>query len=187
MKWPIFAIAVYVLVALQVSLASAMRFETAGGVVEPMFMLALLVFVGLSATPRVVVVAAVVMGVVLDATMVWPMADGRGMTVLGPFALGYLAGGVALLQIRPMVFRQHPLAYAVMILFAGFAVQLVVVGLFSVRIWYDPMADFAPASQLFLRTLSVFYSAVVGALLSVPLVAASSVFGFTTTKVGRRR
>lgn len=187
MRWPVFAITVYLLLALQMSVASAMRLELSAGVVEPRLMLPLLVFVGLSAAPQVAIIAAGVMGLALDATTVWPLAEGQGLTVLGPYALGYLAAAAVLLQVRPMVFRQHPLAFAVMIVLAGAAVQLVVVGIFSIRIWYDPLAEFSATRELFVRSLSLGYSAVVGAALSLPLVGAAPLFGFTGTTKRRRR
>lgn len=186
MKWPVFAVTLYLLLALQISVASAMRLDTAAGSVEPRLLLVLLVFVGLSAAPRVVMIAAGVMGLFLDATTTWPTMSGETMTLLGPYALGYMAGGLVLLQMRPMVFRQHALAYAVMILLAGIAVHLVVTGIFAVRIWYDPVPGFSATSELFTGFLALLYSAVVGALLSIPLVMASPAFGFHTTRPRRR-
>lgn len=186
MKWPAFAIALYILLALQISIASALRLEIAGSAVEPRLLLVLLVFVGLSAPPRVVMIAAGVMGFFLDATTTWPTAGGATATLLGPYALGYMAGGLVLLQVRPMVFRQHALAYAFMILAAGVAVHLVVVAIFAIRIWYDPVPGFSATSELFVRLLTLLYSAAFGAALSVPLVLMSATFGFTPTR-GRRR
>lgn len=186
MKWPVFAIALYLLLALQISLAPAVRIETGAGAVEPLLLLTLLTFVGLSASPRIVLIAAGVTGLFLDAVTTWQTSSSESVTLLGPNALAFMAGGLVLLQVRPMVFRQHALAYAVMILIAGVAVHLVVVGILSVRIWYDPAPGFSATGELFRRFLALLYSAAVGAGLSIPLVLASPLFGFTTTRARRR-
>ena len=183
MRWPVFAVAAYLLLVLDVSVASAMRLEVNAGIVEPQFLLVLLVFVGLSASPSVVLLAAGVLGLLVDATTTWPTTtEHYHMTLIGPYALGYLAGATVLLQVRAMVYQHHPLAYAVMIVLAGMAVHLVVLGIFAVRLWYDPMPGFSAAGDLWLAVLTVAYSAAVGAVLSVGLVLASPLFDFTPTR-----
>ncbi|QNN25285.1 hypothetical protein HED60_24385 [Planctomycetales bacterium ZRK34] len=182
MRWWVFAIVAYVLLGIEVSLADLMAIESKFGPVQPRFVLLLAVFVGLAAAPRVVMIASLALGILVDLTTTWPLADGGALTLIGPCALGYVIGGYVLLQVRSMVFRQHPLTVGSMMLVAGVAIELIVVAVFTIRAWYEPVAGWSSTHELVLRSLSLFYSAVIGTMLAVPLCALTPVFGFPSLK-----
>jgi cell shape-determining protein MreD len=195
MRWPIFIIAGYLLMVLQVGLAPHIAIPTRFGPIEPQFVLLLAVFVALSAPTSVAVVASTILGLLLDLTSTYSVAQiddaGQAMThapavILGPYALGYMAGGYLVVQMRPMLFRQHPMTIATMMLVAGTLVHLVVLAIFTVRRFYEPLEGFAATSELAARAMSLLYSAAVGLVLAYPLHKTSWLFGFSAIKPSAR-
>lgn len=193
MRWWIFAAAVYVVLAIQVGLAPALSIATPLGEVQPRFVLLLAVLIGLSAPPSAALVACLVLGTLLDLVTPWTVAldgaEATELTLIGPYALGYLAGGYALLQLRTMVFRRQPLTIGTMVLLSGFAVQLIVVAVLSIRGWYEPIVGWlAPPGaaagsgmrQLALRVLALLYTAVIGVALALPLTRLGPALGIDT-------
>lgn len=128
MNWLVFAIVAYVLLVLQVGLRTLLGLPGPEGV-APSFTLILLVYVGLMAPPRTAMWAALVLGVLVDAVQ-GPM---HGVQVLGPTALGYVAGAVVILQLRGIVFRESVLTMAVTTFFVGIFVQLTMIAMYTFR------------------------------------------------------
>lgn len=182
MRWWVFVAMAYLLLGAQVSLADVMAIDSKFGPIQPRFVLLLAVFVGLAAAPRVVMIAALVLGMLVDLTTTWPLAHGGALTLIGPYTLGYIIGAYVLLQVRSMVFRQHPLTVGAMMLVAGVAIELIVVAVFTIRAWYEPVAGWSATHELVARSLSLFYSALIGTFLAVPLCALTPVFGFPSLK-----
>jgi len=141
----VFAIVAYVLLAAQIAVAPAISVETPAGLIEPRFVLLLAVFVGLYAPARAAITACLILGLLLDLASTWPTSATRDLTLIGPYTLGYFAGGYVLLQTRTMLVRHHPLSIAFMMLLAGVAVQLVVVAVFEARGWYQPLEGWSLA------------------------------------------
>lgn len=183
MRWPVFALLVYLLLALQIGLADSAAIDTAYGRLQPWMLLPLAVFVGMSASPYVAITAWAICGLMLDLTTTWS----TGLTLIGPNALGYLAGGYVLLQFRTMMIRRHPLALASMTLLCGIGVQLIVVAIMTFRSIYELQPDWTGSSQLILRGLNLLYSAVMAFFLAPLFNGISPVMGFTSAgKSGMR-
>jgi hypothetical protein len=187
MRWFVFFVVAYVLLAMQVGLAEGVSLDTSWGPVQPWFVLPLAVFVGLSAPPAVSLVAFGVLGLLLDLTTTWP----NGATFIGPYTLGYIAGHYVVAMTRGMLVKRHPLAMAFTCLIAGFGVQLVAVGVFAVRNLYDPIPGWVGSQQLVVRSIGLLYTAAIAAVVAIPLNAMATVFGFRNEKgpmpYGRRR
>ncbi|MBI1368913.1 MAG: hypothetical protein GC162_09705 [Planctomycetes bacterium] len=182
MRWWVFAIFAYLLLGIEVSVSDVLSIPTKFGPVVPHFMLILAVFVGLAAPTGVVLASSLIIGGLIDLTTTWPLPGDHGLTLLGPHALAYLVGGYVLLQVRPMLFREHPLTVAAMMLVAGVAVELIVVAVFTIRAWYEPLAGWSATSELVIRAIGLFYSAFVGFILAIPLCRLTPLFGFTSIK-----
>lgn len=190
MRWPVFAIAAYLALVLQVGLSH----HLALGNVEPQFVLLLAVFIALSAPTRATVIAAGILGLLLDlvASPYTLAASGAGaseaaaVTLIGPYTLGYMTGGYLVVQLRPMLFRQHPLTLAAMVLVAGAEAHLVVLGLLWVRNWYEPMQGFIASDELIPRSLGLLYTAAIGLALAYPLAWITPLFGFHTAHPSTR-
>ena len=187
MRWFVFFVFAYVLLAMQVGLASGVSIDTSWGPVQPLFVLPLAVFVGLSAAPATSLLAWAALGVLLDVTTTW----GNGATFIGPYTLGYIAGHYVVNQMRTMLVKRHPLALSFMTILAGAAVQLIVVAVFAARNFYDPIPGWVGSQHLILRAMGLLYTAGVAAVLAIPLNALATVFGFRSDKgpapYGRRR
>jgi len=187
MSWWAYAIAAYLVMATQTSLASALAFETGFGVAQPQFALIFAVFIAIAAPANTALIACGVLGLLVDATTTRTVmefdASGAvvrelGLTLIGPHTLGYLAGGYVVLHLRPMLFRQHPMTLGAMTLASGMAVHLIVVALLSVRMWYEPIKGFGAMSELTVRGVSLLYSAVLAVPLALALGALAPRFAF---------
>ncbi len=186
MNWSVFAIFAYLFLALRVGAAPMMEIPTRFGQVGPQFVLLLAVVIGMFAPHRVCYLAWVMLGLLVDLTTEYARGGGPGSFALaGPHVLGYLAGAAVILQLRTMVFRQHPFSIGVAVVICGLAVELIVVLLFSLRGMYDPLAGFSAMPQLALRGISLLYTGLVGVILAMPLVRAVGLFGFPTSNTKR--
>jgi len=185
MNWTIFAIFAYVFAALQVGLAPVIALDGRFGPIVPRFDIVLVVFIGLFASPKPTLVAWAVMGLLIDLAL--PPHAG-GVTLIGPYTIGFLFGGFAVLQLRTLVLRTHPLSLAFCTMAAGLAAQLVVVLIFTIRSWYDPLfANYQAVGDLTARALGLAYTAAFALLLAFPLIRMVPVFGLQLSKHASRR
>jgi hypothetical protein len=184
MNWLVFAIFVYLFLAVQLGLAPLFSIDVqfAGGDLTPQFMLMFAVYVGLFAPRSAVFVAWTVIGLLLDLTTTLP----GGVVLIGPYALGCLAGAAVIIQLRVMVLRTHMFSHGFCVAVCVLAVQLFVVAALAVRNLYDPLPGYLPLRDLALRALIALYSAVVMIPLAWPLIKATPIFGFQVTKSVRR-
>jgi hypothetical protein len=177
MKWWMLAIAAYVLLGLQVAF-KALSVSTPYGPIDVEFILLLAVWIGLWAPPQMVVPVCGLLGVLLDLTTPLDVmqlgADGQvvgktALTLVGPYTLGYFAAGGLLLQMRPMLFRQHPLTVASMVVAAGAAAHMVVAGVFTARAIYEPLAGWSGSGELIRRAMGLLLTGAVAFAFAIPL------------------
>ena len=166
MNWLVFALVTYAALVLQQGLGALLAVPMPGvGELTPSLLLIVLVFVALHAPAWSAVWAGLVLGLLADLQP-GPMPEAR---LIGPHALGFLAGAYALLQLRGMVFRQSIITFAALTLTAGVFVTLVSVALLTVRGLPWPLGEPIPgwhaADQLVHRFLELIYTT----LLSIPL------------------
>ena len=184
MNWTVYAIFAYLFTALQLGLSPAIAVAGRFGPVMPRLDLILVTFVGLFAAPRTTMAAWVLMGLLIDVAA--PPYAG-GVTLIGPNALGYLAGAFAVLQLRGMVLRTHPISLAFCTVAAGLAVHLVVVLIFTIRSWYDPAwSGYAAVGDLTVRALGLLYTAAFSLLLAWPLLKLIPAFGLQLSRHASR-
>jgi hypothetical protein len=183
-NWTVFTIFAYVFLAVQSGLVPAMRLASDWpyGPVSPRLELILVVFVGLFAARRTSLAAWATMGLAVDLLTEYP----DGVTLIGPFALGFLAGGLVLHHLRGMVLRTHPLSLAFSVFVCGLAVQLVVVAIFAIRASYDPMPGFSGGSALAARLLGLIYTAAIALVLAWPLMKTVNLLGLQISRQIRR-
>ncbi|MEX0654561.1 MAG: hypothetical protein WDZ31_02840 [Phycisphaeraceae bacterium] len=183
MNWLIFAIAAYLLLALESGLRTLLA---VGDGVSPSFLLVLAVFIGMMAPSSVVPWAFLAIGLLVDLQP-GPVRD---VTLIGPAALGYLAGAYVVLQLRTLVFRESVLALAVLVLAVGIFVQLVYVALLTARglpmLTAEPVVGWSAADQLVHRFLELLYTAVLAIPLGLLLFKSAGIWSFVHRARGDR-
>ena len=163
MNWLLFAILTYGFLLMQMGLTALLGIPNAEGV-TPNFLLIFAVFVGIQAPERMVGWSMLVIGLCANL-LPGPM----NAPILGPVALGYLAGAFAVLQLRTLVFRESVISLAIMVVVVGIFIELVIVALYTARglpiLLGQPIPNWSATDELAHRFLMLLYSAVV----SVPV------------------
>lgn len=163
MKWPVFAIAAFVFVVAQLSLRSVFTLNSIGGV-SPNLVAIFAVFVCLFATRSAALWACWMLGMALDLA---PQAHAASIHVIGPNTLGFVAGGLIVLQLRAMVFRRRALTIGLLTLLFVIGAAVIAVFILALRNVYDaePAIPGGPLAE-FARRLGV---ALYSAILAIPL------------------
>lgn len=175
MRWLIFTIAAFVAYVLETGLRNLLAIPDEAGA-APSFLLILAAFIGLMAPSPTVAWAALVLGLLTDLKT--PLtSDG---VLIGPAAVGFLAGGYALVQLRAMVFRESVLSLAVMTFTMGVFAQLVIVAILTVRglTPAGPIEGWDAPTQLLHRFFDLLYTVALSIPLGVLLFRYVQVWGF---------
>lgn len=186
MSWTIFGIASYVLLAIQVGLAPLITLNSGYGTITPQFLLMLGVFIGMFAPTEVVLLAWAMLGAMEDLRTSYVL-DGTGMEPLmlvGPYVLGYIFAGYMTVQLRGLVFRQHPLAFGIAVFISGVLAHLVIITILMVRNAYDGFLEFSAIDELLRRMILLAYTAGVAVLLTKPFMTLTPWFNFQPAKRG---
>jgi hypothetical protein len=133
MRWLILLLMAYVFVVLEQGLS--LVFDQPGKYnFAPGMLLILLVYVGMFAPPMMVLWTGIILGLLHDLShpvkLTGELADAA---IMGPAALAYLLGAVAMLQIRGVVYRGSPLSIALFSFIIGIIVHLAFVLIFMLR------------------------------------------------------
>ncbi len=185
MNWLAFSIVAYLCLLMQVGLTPLLGIPDPMGV-TPNFLLIYAVYIGMNAPPRMVGWSMLIVGL-LENLLPGPLPAGP---ILGPETLGYLFGAFAVLQLRGLVFRESVISLAMLVLFVGIFIELVIVALYSARglpfLLGQPIPHWDPSDQLFERFWVLLYSVVVSLPLGGLLIKLSPVFRFSPAQRSER-
>jgi len=175
MNWLTFAISAYLAYAAQVILGPLWSVRGT----EPLLMLVVLVFIGLQAPAVVVGWAAVILGLLTDI-----MLQQHEPGLVGPWALGFLAAGYAMAQLRNLLFRDSVFTISIMTFIAGVFALLVATTLHALRdnvsaLGNDPVQGFKAANQLYRGFMVLIYSAIIAMPVGYMLLQMKALWGFT--------
>ncbi len=188
MNWLVFAILAYLCLLLQVGLTSLLGIPDAQGV-SPDFLLILAVYIGLLAPTKTVAWGMLTLGILANLLHIITGPTSSG-PILGPEALGYLAGAFAVLQLRTLVFRESVLSLVIMVFVVGIFIQLVTVALYTGRglpfLLGQPVPNWNAPDELVHRFLVLLYSAAVAIPLGFVLIRLKPAFNFTAGPRGER-
>lgn len=152
--------------------------------IQPSLCGVLAVFVALSAPRPNAVWACWILGLLLDLSNPMTTAGGRVVHLVGPYALGFAAGGQLILLGRTMVFRRRALTIGVMTFVLLLVVHAVAVMIFVIRSWYPGDPVFWTESSLGSVLVERFLMAVYSGIFAIPagwlLVATMPLWGFQT-------
>lgn len=185
MNWIAFALASWIMLGAELGLKPALALGQTS--IAPSFALILLAFVAMWAPPMAVYASALVVGVLLDLTHPPMLAGGaESVVVIGPYALGCLAGSYAAVTSRGLLIRQNPLAFGFVALVLCVVMHAVVVTLLRVRASYDDLLV-TFSHEVGARLGSAVYTAVLALLAGPVLRLLIPVFGFPASMSSRGR
>lgn len=185
MSWIAYAAALWLALGLDLGLRPVTELGASG--IAPSFVVILVVFVSLYAPPTTAMIAGLIAGLLLDLTHTVPLTNAAdSITIVGPYALGLMAGAYAVVVTRALVMQHNILTYAFLSFVASMVMSIFAVTLFTLRSYYDPFL-FSPGAELLSRTGASLFTAML-ALAVVPLLRVFiAVFGFPAGGMGRRR
>jgi cell shape-determining protein MreD len=185
MRWGVFAIFALAVLSIDAGLSDVLRIESLWEI-RPNLCGVLAVFVALSA-PRIAALwGCLVIGLLLDLSVEYTTGGNRAVFLVGPYALGLLAGGWLVLRARTMVFRRRALTIGVMTMASLLLAQAIIVFLLFLRSrsWYPggPIhwPDTSVGIELFRRILIAVYSGLAAIPCGWLLVRTLPLWGFQT-------
>jgi cell shape-determining protein MreD len=160
MRWPVFLVAAFIVLALQFSLRSVLELQSIGGI-SPDLVACLGAFISMFAPRATALWACWLLGLMMD---LGPQAGRADWHLVGPHALGYTFGALLVLHVRVMVFRRRALTAGFVTSLLLLASGLVEVALLTVRSWYlaDTPLYHGPLGEFWVRIKIAVYSGLVG-------------------------
>lgn len=155
-------------------------FDAGDSGVHPSVVLPLLVFVALYAPRKHALWCAIVLGVSMDLLTPIKHYNGGPVTLIGPYALGYLLAAQFIFSVRGMVVRRNPLTIAVLSIFASLIAQILVVSIITVRALAGDNIAWKAGDALMDYMLSSLYTGAGAVFLSFIFFALTPAFGFHT-------
>jgi rod shape-determining protein MreD len=185
MRWSVFCIVAFVCIALELSLRNVLRLENIGGI-SPSFVASLAVFIALFAHRVSVIWACWLLGLLMDLA-----PPGRDAPpIIGPNALGYIFGGLLILQLRTMVFRRRSITIGVMTIAFLLAASIASVFIMVMRGWFydnSMLLHGSALGELLHRFGIAVYSGIAGIAIGRILLATIPLWGFQSNIAGRTR
>jgi rod shape-determining protein MreD len=123
LNWILVLVIAYLLCLMQTGMTSWLRWW---GEASPNLLLVLLIFLGLHAPLHTLAMASVVLGVAYDLTHSTPFGFGT---------ISFALIGLSMVQLRQMVFREHPISHATLGLVCGVMLAVILVVLQWFRGW----------------------------------------------------
>lgn len=175
MNWLTFAILAYLGFALQVVLKPIWPMQGH----EPLVLLILLVYIGLQAPAMAVAWSAIILGLLADIMPYQEVEIG----IIGPWAIGFLAAGYAMVQLRNLLFRDSMFTIGIMTLIAGIFALLVATMLQAFRgvplFGNEPVEGFRAAEQLYRGFFTLLNTAVFAIPVGYGLLKMRPLWGFS--------
>ncbi len=165
MRWHVFAILALIALIFETGLIDAIHIQN----VKPSVCAALATFVALSA-PRITALwSCLILGLLLDLSSDLSLDANETLHLIGPHTLGYVAGGLLVLQVRTTVFRRRPLAIGAMTILFALTASTVVMTIYTVRSWYPDGLPYWADTTLLGEIVCRFFAAIYSGLFGVPL------------------
>ncbi|MBS0192503.1 MAG: hypothetical protein U0573_07665 [Phycisphaerales bacterium] len=168
------AVAGYVAFSLELGLRNSFAI---GGGIAPSFVFVLCTILAIGAPGSLVLWICLVFGVLTDLTWPHEVLSGEPVTIVGPYAIGYLIAGQFILALRSQIIKRNPLSVGFMCMTGYFVAQTVVVAIYTFRWIYTPTMPWEPTHQLLQRVLAAVYTGILGVLIGFLAQALSAALG----------
>ncbi len=167
MKGPVLLVLIgYMLLALQPVVGEALRLGPASTGAAPSLVIPLVVMVALYAAPATALWAGLLVGLAVDVST---LRGDEALVVVGPHALGGLAGAWTVLRMRTLFMRRNPVAVVVLSVVAALAGAVAATLVFGVRrMVLGASGDVG--SELWARCVGALYTGVPALVLGVVLL-----------------
>ena len=202
MRWLVFILFSYVALAFDWGLVALFEID-AGSFhrLRPSFLLILAVYVAWSAAPSVVPWAMLALGIICDLVPLPTQGSSSEMltfgprvvadfVVIGPCALGFLVGGFVAQQLKGLMSRHSVLAFAIVVVFCGVFIHLVIVALLTLRglpiTPASPVPHWNAADQLARRFMEILYTALLAIPVGFILMRTDPIWDFPLPQANRR-
>ena len=191
MRWPVFLIFAWIALALEAGFRDILAIPGLG-LISPSAAACLVVFVALFAPRSSALWAAWVLGVLMDLMTEYSRGGNPSVFLIGPYALGYAASALVILQVRILVFRQRILTFALLTFLSLLVTGVVYVAILAVRNVYpeavqpEYFTDSASAmGELGRRFGIAVYSAIIAIPIGAVLMKTIALWTFQTQHVRR--
>ena len=155
-------------------------FDAGASGIHPSVVLPLLVFVALYAPRKHALWCAVVLGIFMDLLTPINHDNGGPVTLIGPYALGYLLAAQFIFSVRSMVVRRNPLTIAFLSILASLIANILVVAIITLRATAGDNIEWHARDALMDHTFSSLYTGAGAVFLSFIFFALTPAFGFHT-------
>ncbi|MBL8887515.1 MAG: hypothetical protein JNK16_12725 [Phycisphaerales bacterium] len=166
----------YIAFSLELGLRNALAIGSGGA--APSFVFVLCMILAIGSPANLVLWTCLIFGLITDLT--WPheiKGGAASVTLVGPYALGYMIAGQFVLLLRSQIIKRNPFSLAFLCLF-GFAVaQIMVVFIYTARSGYTSVIVWEPTHQLISRMVSALYTGVLGLLVGLVAGPISAALG----------
>ncbi|MFK7759848.1 MAG: rod shape-determining protein MreD [Phycisphaerales bacterium] len=183
MNWFVLLFVAWICFGLEMALLPV--FDAGASGVSPSVVLPLLVFVALYAPRKHALWCAVVLGISMDLLTPISHDNGGPVTLLGPYALGYLLAAQFIFSVRAMVVRRNPLTIAFLSVLASLIAEILVVAIITMRYVAGDNIAWDAGDALIDHTMSSLYTGIVALFLSFLFFALTPAFGFHTSVATR--
>jgi len=180
-RWPVFAIVAFGFVVVQLSLRNVLTLQSLKQI-SPDLVACLAVFIALFANRTSALWACWMLGVAMDLA---PSDDDPSYVLIGPHALGYVFGGLLVVQLRTMVFRRRAITIGFLTLVFLLATSILAVFLLAVRSWYPGAPEYPAMAELWRRVLIAVYSGVLAIPVGALLNGTMGLWGFQSNAARR--
>ncbi|WP_432799496.1 hypothetical protein [Poriferisphaera sp. WC338] len=178
MNWLILVLVSYGLLAVEMGTKPLISLPEGLGGMAPSLLLVLGVYVVMMGRGNVVLWVMLGLGVVVDLMS----STIPGGPIVGPNALGFLVGGIAVLQMRGFVFRESVLAMSVMVFACGIFASLVAIFMIKLRglgwLTNEPVPGWQSADQMYRYFMMLVYTTVLSLPLGFVLMKSTPMWGF---------
>lgn len=184
MNWFAFAVLLWVFAGLDVGFRET--FQLGHLAIAPAFTPLLAVFIALWAPSAHAAGACLLIGLVADVTRVTPTESGYAVTVVGAYALGYLAACTLVLNFRSILLRRNPLTFVALAVVFMAITEVVEFMFLRVRSRYDELVLLGVGVDLAQRGGSVVLTGLLAIVIGPILTFIAPIVGLDLSHGTRR-